>query len=234
MKRDQLIVALDVENFAAAKKNVGKLSPTVSFYKVGLRLFIKEGPPIIRWLKQKKCKIFLDLKLHDIPNTVAQSIESIQSLGVDFVTVHASGGVEMMKGAVESARKSARRLKIKPVKILAVTVLTSMNSLKPFGISSSISDQVIRLAGLAKQSGVDGVVCSPLEIKLVRKKIGQSLKIITPGIRLSDDSSIDSDDQKRIATPELALQDGADYLVVGRPILSSSDPIKVVHQILKS
>lgn len=233
MKRDQLIVALDVENLAAAKKMVGKLGSAISFYKVGLRLFIKEGPPMIRWLKQKKCKIFLDLKLHDIPNTVAQSIESIQSLGVDFVTIHASGGVEMMQAAVESARKSARRLKKKPVKILAVTVLTSMNSLKPFGISSSISDQVVRLAGLAKQSHVDGIVCSPLEIKRVRKKIGNSLKIVTPGIRLVDESLIQSEDQKRVATPESALRDGADYLVVGRPILCSHEPKKVVQKIFE-
>ncbi len=233
MKRDQLIVALDVENLAAAKKMVSKLGSAISFYKVGLRLFIKEGPPIIRWLKQKKCKIFLDLKLHDIPNTVAQSIESIQSLGVDFVTIHASGGVEMMQAAVESARKSARRLKKKPVKILAVTVLTSMNSLQPFGISSSISDQVLRLAALAKQSKVDGIVCSPLEVKLIRKKIGISLKIVTPGIRLADESLIHSEDQKRVATPESALRNGADYLVVGRPILSSSDPKKVVQKILE-
>lgn len=232
MKKNCLIVALDVEDFAAARRVIGQLGSSVSFYKVGLRLFIKEGPAIVGWLKKKGFKVFLDLKLYDIPNTVAQAVESAVSLGVDLLTLHASGGSEMIKQAVGSARLSARRLKKKKPLIFAVTVLTSCENLGPLGISEKIPDHIVRLAKLSSQAGVDGVVCSPQEIRLLRNQFGTSLKILTPGIRWNEEVSHTSDDQKRTATPAQALCDGADYLVVGRPILLASSPREVVREIL--
>jgi orotidine-5'-phosphate decarboxylase len=230
MKHDSLIVALDVENFSKARRLVQKLGSEVSFYKVGLRLFIREGPEIVRWLKKKGFKVFLDLKLHDIPNTVAQAVESATRLGVDFITLHASGGAEMMAAGVQAAKRSARVNKKNRPKIFAVTVLTSLKNLSPIGISRSVSQQVLKLAKLAQQSGVDGIVCSPQEIRPLKKLFKSSLKILTPGIRLDSNSS---DDQKRTATPTQAFADGADYIVVGRPILLAADPKKVVQKILQ-
>lgn len=231
MRPDQLIVALDVENLEKARKVVSALGDSVCFYKVGLRLFTREGPRVVQWLKKRGYKVFLDLKLHDIPNTVAQAVEAATFWGVDFLTLHASGGEEMIAAAARSARVSARRFKKPRPKIFAVSILTSLKKLSPLGIKGNLSGQVLRLAGLAKKAGVDGIVCSPHEIRLIRKRIGQSLKILTPGIRLGGEGS---DDQKRIATPQQALRDGADYLVIGRPILKASRPKKLVQTILSS
>lgn len=231
MKRDQLIVALDVENFKKAKKIVKILGSQVVFYKVGMRLFTQEGPSLIRWLKKNNKKVFLDLKFHDIPNTVAQAVESATSLGVDLLTIHASGGPEMMKAAVESAKVNARKFRKKRPQIFAVTILTSISDLSYLGISKKVSEQVLSLAALSLKSGVDGVVCSPEEIKILKKKFGEKLKVLSPGIRFNEESK---DDQKRVATPRQALMDGADYLVVGRPILHSSSPTEVVKRIFKS
>lgn len=230
MKRDQLIVALDVESARQARKIIRQLVPLVRFYKVGLKLFSEEGPPLVREIKSKGYQVFLDLKLHDIPNTVSQSIGSLVKLEVDFLTIHASGGLEMMRAAVESARQSAKQLKKKKPKIFAVTVLTSLEDLNPLGIHDSVPRQVLRLAQLAKQAGVEGIVCSPQELSPIRKSLGNSLLLLTPGIRLEDSAQ---QDQRRIATPIQALTEGADYLVIGRPILEASDPQAVVKKLLK-
>jgi orotidine-5'-phosphate decarboxylase len=231
MKRDRLIVALDVEDFQKVQRIVKRLGKRVSFYKVGLRLFAREGPRVVRWLKKKGLRVFLDLKFHDIPNTVAQAVESAVKLDVDFITLHGMGGAEMIRAAVKSARLSARRFKKKRPKIFAVTVLTSLNNLAPIGIRSSISTQVLRIADLAKKSGVDGIVCSPLEVKKVRKRVGSSLLILTPGIRFEERAS---DDQKRTATPAQAVRDGTDYIVVGRPILEALHPQQLIQEIFRN
>ena len=182
-------------------------------------------------MKKKNKKVFLDLKFHDIPNTVAQAVESATALGVDLLTIHASGGPEMMREAVKAATLSAKKLRKKRPQIFAVTVLTSIDDLSYLGIHRKVSEQVLNFAKLAAQAKVDGVVCSPEEIRFLKKKFGKKLKLLSPGIRLEDHSK---DDQKRIATPVQALKDGADYLVVGRPILQAQNPRLVVKSILKS
>ena len=231
MKRETLIVALDVEDLQAVRRIVRTLSNSIQFYKVGLRLFTREGPRVVRWLKRKGFKVFLDLKFHDIPNTVSQAVESACRLGVDFITVHALGGEEMMRAALESARSSSKKWKKSPPKIFAVTILTSQNDLSPLGIPGSVKKGVFRLAGLARKAGVDGLVCSPQEVRELKKRYRKAFRFITPGIRLNSQGK---DDQKRTATPEEALSFGADYLVVGRPILNASHPREVAEDILKS
>lgn len=228
MKRDQLIVALDVADAKSAKKIVYRLGKEVLFYKVGMRLFTQEGPHFISWLKKKNKKVFLDLKFHDIPNTVAQAIESATKLGVDLLTVHAAGGAEMLQAAAKAARESSKKFKQKRPKIFAVTVLTSIDDLSFMGIHKKVSDQVLNLAKLSSQAGIDGVVCSPEEIRMIKKKFGKKLKVLSPGIRFGQNSK---DDQKRIATPQKALADGADYLVMGRPVLLAENPKGLVQQI---
>lgn len=228
MKRDQLIVALDVADAKSAQKIVHRLGKEVLFYKVGMRLFTQEGPHFISWLKKKNKKVFLDLKFHDIPNTVAQAVESATKLGVDLLTVHAAGGAEMLQAAAKAARESSKKLKKKRPKIFAVTVLTSIDDLSFMGIQKKISDQVLNLAKLSSEAGIDGVVCSPEEIRMIKKKFGKKLKVLSPGIRFGQNSK---DDQKRIATPQKALADGADYLVMGRPVLLAENPKGLVQQI---
>ncbi len=230
MKRDQLIVALDVANTKEAQKIVNQLGAEVVFYKIGMRLFTLEGPAIIAWLKKKKKKVFLDLKFHDIPNTVAQAVESATKLGVDLLTVHASGGPEMLKAAVKSAREASKKFRKNRPQIFAVSVLTSISNLSFLGISKKVSEQVLRLANVSAAAGVDGMVCSPEEIRMLKKKLSKKLKVLSPGIRLEEKSN---DDQKRIASPQQAIQDGADYLVIGRPVLLASKPKQVVQKIFK-
>ena len=229
VKRDRLIVALDVEDFRAVRRIVKELSSSVSFYKVGLSLFTREGPLVVQWLKKRGLRVFLDLKFHDIPNTVFQAVQSAVALGVDILTLHASGGLEMMEAAVQAANQSARRLKKRRPKIFAVTVLTSHSNLGPLGISASIPSHALRLVNLAKRAGVDGVVCSPLEIRSIKRR-GKGLLVLTPGIRLPGGGQ---HDQKRVSTPAQALKDGADYLVIGRPVYQSSRPREVVKEILR-
>lgn len=217
MKQSPLIVALDVENAQVAKAWVKKLSPEVTFYKVGLRLFIQEGPTFIKWLKDRGLKVFLDLKLHDIPNTVAQAVQSAVNLKVDLLSIHASGGEEMIRAAVKAAQKKTQ--------IFAVTVLTSTSEIKSIGINHSITKQVQQLATLASKSGVQGIICSPQEIKLVKNIVTKNQKILTPGIR---PEGAKLNDQKRVASPKQALQDGANYLVMGRPVLESENPKELI------
>lgn len=213
MNKSPLIVALDVSKKEKAVSLARELVDFVSIFKIGPVLFTRYGPSIVKEIKGLGASVFLDFKLYDIPNTVASTTEAIVELGVSMFTVHISGGKEMLKEAVKAANHKS--------KILGVTVLTS--------VASVSKEEVLRMANLAKEIGLDGVISSPLEISDIRKKVGKDFLIVTPGIR---PSGTESDDQKRIATPKIAIQSGADYIVVGRPIIESSHPQEVAKQIL--
>ncbi|MDU5088812.1 MAG: orotidine-5'-phosphate decarboxylase [Veillonella sp.] len=198
MADDRLIVALDVSTMDAVKEIVLSLGDSVSFYKVGMELFYAEGAKTIRFLQEQNKQVFLDLKLHDIPNTVAHGVASLTRLGASLITLHGQGGPVMMKAAVEAARESGKELGVERPKLLAITALTSFDdeSWTAIGGQLPISDQVIRLAKLAKDCGMDGVVCSALEAKMIREACGDDFLIVTPGIR---PSFATTDDQKRVA-----------------------------------
>ena len=230
--KERLIVALDVDNEEKAMGAVRKLKTDVRFFKVGFELFSSCGPAIVEKIRRSGCEVFLDLKFHDIPNTVARAAQSVTRLGVYMFNVHALGGFDMMKSAAVACSEEAARLKIAKPKILAVTVLTSMdeNALKKTGINDNISTQVLRLAKLAKDAGLDGVVASPQEARLIREAMGKEFLVVTPGVR---PASAAAGDQKRIATPKEAITAGADFIVVGRPILEAKDPVSVAQSMLK-
>lgn len=232
MADDRLIVALDVSTMDAMKSIVSSLGDSVSFYKVGMELFYAEGDQTVRYLQEHGKHVFLDLKLHDIPNTVAHGVSSLTRLGANLITIHGQGGPIMMKAAAEAARESAEKLGIERPKLLAITVLTSFDdeSWTSIGGQLPIADQVIRLAKLAKESGMDGVVCSALEAKMIRDACGPDFLIVTPGIRPSFAAT---NDQKRIATPSIALKDGASRLVIGRPITQAEHPQEAVRLIIE-
>ena len=219
---DRIIIALDVPAKEEAIALVSRLKDARTF-KVGLELFTAEGPALFRKLKALRKDIFLDLKLHDIPNTVAGAVRSAYRHGVQMMTVHTSGGREMMAKAAEAAKAAADAGKgPKPI-LLGVTVLTSLKGpdLEEVGMGPDVASQVLRLAGLAKSAGLDGVVCSPQEIEVLRKEYGRELVIVTPGIRPVWAAA---QDQKRIMTPAEAVAKGADYLVIGRPITGAPSP----------
>jgi len=230
--RERLIVALDVDTKEKALALVGKLKKDVRIFKIGSELFTSCGPEIVQGVKKMGCEAFLDLKFHDIPNTVASSAASAVRLGVFMFNVHASGGGDMMKKAAQAASEEAKKLKIPAPKVIAVTVLTSMdeNNLKKVGVGDNMEAQVLRLAKLAKESGLDGVVASPAEIKPIRAALGKDFIIVTPGVRPSWAAA---NDQKRFATPKVAINGGADYIVVGRPIIEASDPAEAAKKVLK-
>ena len=231
--RDKIIIALDVPGKDEAIALVSGLRSARTF-KVGLELFTAEGPALFRKLKALRKDIFLDLKLHDIPNTVAGAVRSAFRHGVQMMTVHASGGREMMARAAETARQASEELERPRPVLLAVTVLTSLKGadLAEVGMTADPAAQVLRLAGLAKAAGMDGVVCSPQEIELLRKEFGKDLVIVTPGIRPLWAAA---QDQKRIMTPAEAVAKGADYLVIGRPITGAPSPeeafLKIVEEL---
>lgn len=222
MADERLIVALDVSTMNQMKDIVSSLGDSVSFYKVGMELFYAEGEQTVRYLQEEGKQVFLDLKLHDIPNTVAHGVASLTRLGANLLTIHGQGGAIMMEQAVKAAKETAAQLGVERPKLLAITALTSFDDENwvKIGGQLPIADQVIKLAKLAKDSGMDGVVCSPLEAKMIRQACGPGFLIVTPGVRPSFAAS---DDQKRIATPAKALQDGASRLVVGRPITTAKD-----------
>jgi len=231
--RDRIIIALDVPNKEEGIALVSRLKDARTF-KVGLELFTAEGPALFKKLKALRKDVFLDLKLHDIPNTVAGAVRSAFRHGVQMMTIHTSGGREMMAKASETARQVSAELgRPKPV-LLGVTVLTSLKGadLEEVGMGPNVTDQVLRLAGLAKAAGLDGVVCSPQEIEVLRKEFGRELVIVTPGIRPLWAAA---QDQKRIMTPAEAVAKGADYLVIGRPITGAPSPdaafLKVVAEL---
>lgn len=232
MADDRLIVALDVSTMEQMKDIVDTLGDAVSFYKVGMELFYAAGEDTVAYLRDCGKSVFLDLKLHDIPNTVAQGVKSLTRLGANLITIHGQGGAVMLKAATDAAREAAEELGVERPKLLAITVLTSFDDTTWSGIGGQlpIADQVRRLALLAKDAGVDGVVASPLEAKLIREACGDDFLIVTPGIRPAFAAA---NDQKRIATPSSALRDGASRLVIGRPITKADNPREAVRMILE-
>lgn len=230
LARDRLIVALDLASADAAARLAEKLRGRVGMFKVGSELFTAEGPVLARYLVANGDKVFLDLKFHDVPNTVRGAAREAAELGVSMLNVHASGGRKMMEAALEGARSATRgRAAPRPL-LLAVTILTSLagDDLDELGLSGRPEDAVVRLARLAQQAGLDGVVASPREIAALRRACGPRFVIVTPGIR---PAASPSHDQARIATPSAAIQAGADYLVVGRPITEAPDPLATVEAV---
>ena len=226
--KSTVIVALDYDNQDSALTLADRLDPTLCRLKVGKELFTAAGPSVVKKLTDRGFDIFLDLKFHDIPNTVAKAIGTAADLGVWMTNVHASGGSRMM-----SAARQALDVKGSDMLLIGVTVLTSMDvsDLEEVGVQGNASAQVLRLAELAKNSGLDGVVCSAQEAKLLKESLGQGFKLVTPGIRLAGSMA---DDQRRIVTPADALALGSDYLVIGRPITKSTDPLATLLEINRS
>ena len=219
----ELLVALDVDTVDAARRLADVLRGTVGGFKIGSRLFTAHGPAFVDELVARGDKVFLDLKFHDIPNTVAGAVGAAARMGVWMVNVHAAGGLEMMRAAREAADEEAAKKMNAPPLVIAVTVLTSLTqeALAEAGVAAAIPDQVRRLALLAQQAGLDGVVASPQEIGLIREACDPRFEIVTPGIRGSADAK---GDQNRTASASGALAAGASYLVVGRPIIAADDP----------
>jgi orotidine-5'-phosphate decarboxylase len=230
--KDRLIVALDVDSRKDALSIVDELKIDVKIFKIGFELFSSCGPSIVEDITKKGCRVFLDLKYHDIPSTVSKSAVSVAKLGVFILDLHALGGYDMMKRTAEAVKTEADRLKIMRPKVIAVTILTSMDgmALKKVGINDTIDVEVLRLAALARDAGLDGVVASPSETKFIRKELGTDFLIVTPGVRPTWAAI---DDQKRIATPAQAIADGASFIVVGRPITGAGDRTKAVKKILE-
>jgi orotidine-5'-phosphate decarboxylase len=230
--QSRLIVALDVPDRTAALKTVDQLAGHVGFFKLGLEIFTGEGPRLVEEIRDRGEKIFLDLKLHDIPNTVRGAVRSACRLGIQMLTVHASGGAAMLRAAVEEAQSSA----VSPL-ILAVTALTSLSEedVQKLGVADPIESWVERLAGIAHDSGIRGLVASSKELPMLRRKFANEMQLVIPGIRPAGAAL---QDQSRIATPEEAMRTGASYIVVGRPILQAPDPAKaadaIVEEIRKS
>ncbi|MBZ5569083.1 MAG: orotidine-5'-phosphate decarboxylase [Acidobacteriia bacterium] len=248
--RERLIVALDVPNAPEARNIVAMVGDSAQIFKVGKQLFTAEGPQVVRDLVAFGRDVFLDLKFHDIPNTVAAAVRQAAQLRVRMLTVHASGGLRMLKAAVEAARSGvatdssaptdspsnsavARFRAIPRPLILAVTVLTSLNDedLVEIGVSGRVLDQALRLADLARRAGCDGVVTSAREVRELRRELGPGFIIVTPGIRPAGTAQR-KDDQERAATPAEAIAAGATHIVVGRPITAASDPAAAARRIL--
>jgi orotidine-5'-phosphate decarboxylase len=223
--RDRLIVALDVADVATARTMVDRLAGHVGMFKVGNQIFTAAGPEFVREVIARGEKVFLDLKFHDIPNTVAGAVSSAGQLGVSLVDVHALGGKEMLEAAVGA-------LPAMGIRLLAITILTSHKeeALASVGVGGSVADSVRRLALLAREAGADGVVASPQEVGLVREACGKDFLVVTPGIRPAGASR---GDQSRTATPAAAVAAGADYIVVGRPILEAADPAAAADAIVR-
>ena len=224
-RKGEIILALDVETRQQAKDILQEVGKDLRWVKVGLQSFLREGPDFVRELADAGYEVFLDLKLHDIPNTVAKAIESLAGLPVGMLTIHAAAGTECMQFA-----STAIGAHLPSAKLLAVTVLTSMNdhALQEVGIDDSSEGQVVRLARLASEAGVGGIVCSPLEIASLRQALPSETSLVTPGIRPSGSPQ---DEQKRVLGPLAAVELGADYLVIGRPILKSPDPGRTLREI---
>lgn len=220
---DKIIVALDVPTKKAALDLVAELGKQISFFKIGLQLFTAAGPDIVRKVLATGAKVFLDLKLYDIPNTVAHAVESAAKLGVHMLTIHLSGGEAMVKAAIAARSKE--------VSILGVTVLTSFDdtAIRALGVASTIEEQVSRLAKMGVAAGVDGLVVSAADIEVLRPQFGNDIELVVPGIR---PAWSETGDQKRIMTPREALEAGANYLVVGRPIIAHKNPREAVKKIL--
>ncbi len=232
LSKDRIIVALDVDTEQKAVEVVGSLSGEVGAFKVGLELFNIAGPRIFDALKVAGAKrLFYDAKFHDIPNTVASSVRAATRNGVWMLNVHASGGKTMMKAAVEAAKEQSQECGIEPPKMIAVTILTSIDVMmlsEELRIASGLVSQVVHLARMAQSSGMDGVVASPQEVKHIRDACGPDLLIVTPGVR---PTGADVGDQKRIMTPKAAMETGSSHLVIGRPITRAEDPVVAARAI---
>lgn len=228
--KDRIIVALDTDTRATALSLTRQLRGQVGVFKIGSQLFTAEGPELVREIIEMGEKVFLDLKFHDIPNTVTQVVAVAASMGVSMLTLHTLGGLSMLEAAARQVRESLIPAK-RPL-LIGVTVLTSMSDsdLEEVGVSAKAEAQVVRLAGLALKAGLDGVVASPNELLQLREQYGQALKLIIPGVRPPGSSS---HDQARTATPAEAIRAGADYLVIGRPITASSDLPGSVQRIVE-
>jgi len=230
---DKLIVALDMKTLDEAALMVKKLGTAVRVFKVGMGLFTSYGPDAVKMVHDKGAKVFLDLKFHDIPNTVAHAVRSAAKLGVFMMNIHAMGGSEMMSAASSAAAEAvaAESPDNRPI-LLGVTVLTSMDqaSIGEIGVDRNIGEEVISLARLAKDAGLDGVVASPNETSLIRQNLGKDFIIVTPGIR---PAGAEKGDQKRTMAPDDAIRAGADYIVVGRPVIEAKDPVYAAKSIIK-
>jgi orotidine-5'-phosphate decarboxylase len=223
--RDRLFVALDVDSLEVAGRLLDQLQDVVTGVKIGTQLFTGAGPAAVELAHKRGYRVFLDLKFHDIPNTVAGAVRSAARLGVFMLNVHAAGGLLMMRAAAESAAQAAREFGVGRPICLAVTVLTSLDRRaleRELGVPASVDAHVLRLAEAAREAGLDGCVASPQEIRRLRLALGPRFAIVTPGIRPAPTTP--ADDQKRVATPRAALDAGADYLVIGRPITGAADP----------
>jgi len=224
----KIVIALDFKDEASTLALVEQLEPSLCRLKVGKELFVRCGPALVKKLIDKNFDVFLDLKFHDIPNTVAAACQAAADMGVWMVNVHASGGRKMMMAAREAIEQNTH----KPL-LIGVTVLTSLSrqDIAEVGLDIEPAQQVLRLAQLAKDSGLDGVVCSPLEVKLLKQQIGKDFCLVTPGVRPAGSAL---GDQQRVMTPSEALSSGSDYLVIGRPITASPDPLQALNDIIKS
>ncbi len=229
--RNPIIVALDVPDAAAALRLAERLTPVVGAFKIGKELFTAAGPEIVRQFRAAGASVFLDLKFHDIPNTVAKAVETATRLDVQMITLHASGGRAMMAAAEKAAQETAKTLGRPAPLVLGVTVLTSMDAadLVEIGVNVSPAAQVERLAQLAVHSGLRGLVCSPQELIALRKILPSQTQLVTPGIRPADS---EKGDQKRTLTPREAMDAGASWLVIGRPITAATDPRAAAEKIL--
>ncbi len=239
--RERLIVALDVPNAPEARQIVAAIGDSAQIYKIGKQLFTAEGPQVVRDLVASGREVFLDLKFHDIPNTVAGAVKAASELGVRMLTVHASGGSRMLRAAVEAAQdawlgpstreRGSQTRATRPL-ILAVTVLTSLNDedMTQIGVSGRVVDQALRLATMARTAGCDGVVASAREVRELRRELGAGFAIVTPGIRPSGD---EKGDQERVVTPGEAISAGASHIVVGRPITTAADPAAAARRIIE-
>ena len=230
-KQNPIIAALDVPNVEAALKLANQIAPAVGAFKIGGELFTAAGPDIVRRIRDTGAAVFLDLKFHDIPNTVARAVASATRLDVQMLTIHTSGGLEMMRAAEKSALDTAKLLGSQPPLILGVTVLTSSNNetLAEIGCGPDVGAQVERLASLAVKAGLRGLVCSPLEIVALRKILPAHVQLVTPGIRTGAEKA---DDQKRTLSPCEAMAAGANWLVIGRPIYAAENPRAAAEKIL--
>ena len=227
--KKKIIVALDTIDISQALA-LTRLIPDVGAFKLGLEYFCANGPEGINKISETGIKIFLDLKFHDIPNTVAGAIKASLNMEPYMMTVHLSGGYNMLHRTMEEVKEYCAKNSLKIPLILGVSVLTSIddNDFTSLGLIGKVEDQVIRLAKLAKDAGLDGMVCSAKELKIVKKKMGQNLILVTPGIRPAGGIM---NDQKRITTPSQAISDGADFLVIGRPITEAIDPVQALNNI---
>ena len=232
---DRILVALDVETRDEALRLADTLRGSVGGFKIGSRLFTAEGPSMVRALTERGDRVFLDLKFHDIPNTVATAVTAAAGLGVWMINVHASGGTAMMRAAKDAAHDAAARHNLTPPLVIAVTVLTSMSqaALQETGVQIDLNDQVLRLAELTRDAGLDGVVASPRETPAIRRQCGAGFSIVTPGIR-GGAAAATKDDQERTMSPAEAIAAGSSYLVVGRPIIAAPDPKAAARAIVES